>query len=408
MSAFRLLQSLRRAPARAHEADVWPRFIWLMFLCALFLPALLPFQQRPGWLPATLLTLPAFGIFYYLSTRPSARSAVAALIGIALLDYVLTPLNPFANTYLIYASAFLPFALAGFLRPLLLTLALLGLHVIERYLLGFPPLSAAITALLAVGCCLGNAAMVERQLKTEALQLSHQEIRRLAAIAERERIGRDLHDLLGHTLSLIAIKSELASKLMARDRDAAAREVAEVTRIARDALKQVRVAVTGMRTAALEGEFASARALLESSGLTLAVERDVAALPVEIENALAMIVREATTNIQRHAAAHVARVEVRVRRATESWSGSRGHAEPASDEPDSARSAATEVVLVVSDDGRGGITQPGTGLAGIGERVRCLGGTLEIDSPRGKGTVLRARLPLDAPLSADAMVEHAV
>jgi two-component system sensor histidine kinase DesK len=335
-----------------------------------------------------LLTLPVFCVLYVWSTRQSGRSAVPALIGIALLDYALTPLNPFANTYLVYTAALLPFALPGFLRPLLLTLGLLAMHVTEVFLLDFPPISAAFAGLVAVGCCLGNSAMVESRLKTEALQLSHQEIRRLAAIAERERIGRDLHDLLGHTLSLIAIKSELAGKLMARDREAAAHEVGDVTRIARDALKQVRIAVTGMRTAALEGEFASARALLESSGLTLTVERDVETLPVEIETALAMIVREATTNIQRHAAARAARIQVRAR----------GHSGYVSERGADPRSAPpTEVVLTVSDDGRGGITRRGTGLDGIGERVRSLGGTLEIDSPRGEGTVLRARFPLDAP-----------
>lgn len=392
MSVFRMLRSLRRAPPGADEAHAWPRYIWLMFLVFLFMPALFhehpPIHGHPpDWLRPTLLTLPVFCVLYVLSTRQSGRSMLPALLGTALLDYVLFPLNPFANVYLIYTAALLPFALAGFVRPLLVTLTLLALHITEACFLGHPLVSVAFTALLSIGCCLGNSAMVESRLKTEALQLSHQEIRRLATLAERERIGRDLHDLLGHTLSLIAIKSELAGKLLVRDREAAAAEVADVTRIARDALKQVRTAVTGMRTAALEGEFASARALLESSGLKLTVERDVEPLPVEIETALAMIIREATTNIQRHADARAARIEVRMRR--------RGWDEPGSSpEP-------TEVLLTVSDDGRGGITRRGTGLTGIGERVRSLGGTLEIDSPRGKGTALRARFPLDGAVQGD-------
>jgi two-component system sensor histidine kinase DesK len=370
MSASKLLRSLRRAPPRAHEAHAWPRFIWLMYLVFLFLPALFP-HQRAGWLRPTLATLPVFCALYYWSTHSSRRGAVCALIGIALLDYVLIPFNPFGNTYLVYTAALLPFAIPGFLRPLLLTLVLIAIHVVEVFVLGFLPMWAAFAGLLAMGCCLGNSAMVESRLKSEALLISHQEIRRLAAIAERERIGRDLHDLLGHTLSLIAIKSELASKLMARDREQAAREVTEVTGIARDALRQVRVAVTGMRAAALEAELSSSRALLEPSGVTLTVQRDLAELPPEIETALAMIVREATTNIQRHAEAGEARIEVRVRPG--------------------------EAALTVSDDGRGGITRHGTGLIGIGERVRLLGGTLQIDSPRGRGTVLRAHFPFEAP-----------
>jgi two-component system sensor histidine kinase DesK len=375
MSASKLLRSLRRAPPRADEAHAWPRFIWLMYLVFLFLPALFP-HQRAGWLRETLATLPVFCALYYWSTHSSRRGAVCALIGIALLDYLLTPVNPFANTYLVYTAALLPFAIPGFLRPLLLTLGLIAVHVVEVFILGVPPIGAAFAALLAMGCCLGNSAMVESRLKSEALLISNQELHRLAAIAERERIGRDLHDLLGHTLSLIAIKSELAGKLMARDREQAAREVAEVTGIARDALRQVRVAVTGMRAAALEAEFSSARALLEPSGVTVSFQRDLTELPPEIETALAMIVREATTNIQRHAEAGKARMEVRARPG--------------------------EVVLTVSDDGRGGITRHGTGLTGIGERVRSLGGTLTIDSPPGRGTVLRARFPLDPAPSRTA------
>jgi two-component system, NarL family, sensor histidine kinase DesK len=384
MSASKLLRSLRRAPPRAHEAHAWPRFIWLMYLVFLFLPALLPFSHT-GWLRATLATLPVFFALYYWSTHASRRGAVCALIGITLLDYALIPVNPFANTYLLYTAALLPFAINGFLRPLLLTMGLVAVHVLEVFLLGpIFPIGAAFTSLLAMGCCLGNSAMVESRLKSEALLISHQEIRRLAAVAERERIGRDLHDLLGHTLSLIAIKSELASKLMARDRDQAAREVAEVTGIARDALRQVRVAVTGMRTAALEGEFSSARALLEPAGVTLSVQRDLSELPPEIETALAMIVREATTNIQRHADAGKARVEVRMRPG--------------------------ELLLTVSDDGRGGITRHGSGLIGIGERVRSLGGVLEIESPRGGGTVLRSRFPIEAapPRTAIQAVQQAL
>src|SRR5690606_28083445 len=99
--------------------------------------------------------------------------------------------------------------------------------------------------------------------KDAALQLSHDEVRRLAATAERERIGRDLHDLLGHTLSLITLKLELSRKLIDRDTDAARREIGEAEKVARHALAEVRSAVTGFRAADLAAELASARLLLE-------------------------------------------------------------------------------------------------------------------------------------------------
>jgi len=207
------------------------------------------------------------------------------------------------------------------------------------------------------------------------LRRASEELHRMERVAERERISRDLHDLLGHTLSLIAIKSELAAKLLDRDRAAASREVVDVMNIARDALKQVRTAVTGIRAAALEGELASARALLETADVALTFERDGVVLPAEVESALAMIVREAVTNIQRHARARSARIEVLL----DEMSAQRG------------------VLLRVSDDGCGGITGQGNGLAGIRERVESLAGSLEIESPSGKGTVLRVRIPLVVP-----------
>ena len=117
---------------------------------------------------------------------------------------------------------------------------------------GSASISMAMASPLAWYSCTAIGCATWRRLnekKDADLRLSHEEVRRLAATAERERIGRDLHDLLGHTLSLIALKSELAGKLLARDPVAARREIADVERITREALAQVRSAVSGMRAA---------------------------------------------------------------------------------------------------------------------------------------------------------------
>ena len=368
------LQRLRRFAAadQAGSERPLPPALWLLYLGFLFMP--LTFGERGwGWLWATLLSLPVFLTLYLGALRTRWSASLPLVLGMALLCYALQPFNPFANTYLAYAAAFAPLALPGFLRPLLLTAALLALLAIEVLLLGQPLLVVAISVLICTVCCVGNAFAREARRKDAALRLSQEEVRRLAAVAERERIGRDLHDLLGHTLSLVAIKGELAGKLVSRDPAAAQREIADVTQIAREALAQVRTAVAGMRAAALAGELASARTLLESCGVEFACRQDAAELPASIETALAMIVREATTNIQRHAGATRATVEI-------SSAAAAGHG--------------TAVALGVSDNGRGGIVGRGNGLAGIGERVRALGGTLDIDSPPGAGTVLRARLPV--------------
>lgn len=358
-----------------HDESWWGRspLLWLVYLGFLFMPFM---WGEPGrrWLWATLASLPVFLALYFHQLGRRRKPGIALVLAFALLCYALQPLNPFANTYLTYAAAFAPLALPGLLAPALLTLALLTLLAIEVLLLGQPPLIIAISVLLCAVCCVGNAFARERNARNAALQLSQEEVRRLAAVAERERIGRDLHDLLGHTLSLVAIKGELAGKLVGRAPAEAEREIAEVTQIAREALAQVRLAVTGMRAAALAGELASARTLLESCGVQLTCRQEAAELPAPIETALAMIVREAATNIQRHARATRASVEI----STDAADG---------------RDA---VALLVSDNGRGGIGARGNGLAGIGERVRALGGTLEIDSPPGAGTVLRARLPVSS------------
>jgi two-component system, NarL family, sensor histidine kinase DesK len=251
----------------------------------------------------------------------------------------------------------------------------LALYAIElAVVLQWPPRFVFITIAIAgiVSTAIGavNHFQREKRLRQAELKLSHDEVRRLGALAERERIGRDLHDLLGHTLSLITLKSELAMKLFDRDPLAARREIVDVERVARDALGQVRRAVSGIRTAGLAAELASARLLLESGDIRLEYDLGDAALPPEIETVFALTVREAVTNVQRHARADRVRIHVVV-------------------ESDEAR-------LVVADDGNGGVVVPGNGLAGMRERLQILGGRLEIESARGKGTRLVDVLSLPA------------
>ena len=368
-----------------YDPPGWVHYIWLIYTGFLFTPAL-AVPKEWGWLWPTLVSLPVFVILYvqvmrtYRRSDPPRSRALAQVLTIALLGYALLPVNDSANTYLIYALALAPYAAATFPRVVALSAFLVGVYALELLLLGFRPLVLGMTALAGVAAAATNYVLLENRRKNMALRRSSEEVQRLARVAERERIGRDLHDLLGHTLSLIAIKSELAAKLLERDRAAAAREVADVTQIAREALKQVRTAVTGIRAAALEGELASARLLLETTGVALKYEHDGALLPAEVETALSMIVREAVTNIQRHAGARQALIRVSLDERGAAGTGGTGRGKA--------------VLLHVSDDGRGGITARGNGLSGITERVKSLGGTLHIESPRGKGSVLCVRLPL--------------
>jgi two-component system, NarL family, sensor histidine kinase DesK len=368
------LDQLRRRVLGDREDVGWGPFLWLFYLVYLFMPLVLAPGGGLGWLWLTLLTIPVFLFFYFRSYRKEGKS-LPDLLAIALLSYILTPFNASGFTYLIFACAFCCYVVRGLPRAVLLTLGLIAIQSAEIvYVHQWLP-DIPLAGFLCLFVCIVNYFHAETWRKNAALKLSQEEVRRLAAVAERERIARDLHDLLGHTLSLIALKSELAGKLLRRDADAAAQEIEGVTHVAREALRQVRTAVAGMRSVELHTELASARALLASCGTELTCACDLAAVPPDLQTELAMIIREAATNVQRHAGARRARIELTVSRAKDPG-----------------------VTLLVFDDGRGGAVtrRGGHGLTGIAERVQSLGGELQVDSPQGGGTRLNAWLPLPA------------
>jgi two-component system, NarL family, sensor histidine kinase DesK len=385
-----------------HEDFNWEPFLWASYLVVLFVP--LTWKQTPqefrSWFFPTLLTLPVFLALYRRNYRRRWRLTLVELLPIALLAYVLTPFNPAAFTYLAYAAFLAPYGFRGLLRPLLLSLALVGLHAAEIVLIHQPQIALTIicATLFSTLSCINGYFRVEGNRKNAALKQSHEEIRRLGAVAERERIGRDLHDLLGHTLSLIAIKSELAGKLVLRDPGEALREIADVTQTARESLKQVRAAVAGIQSPSLEEELLSATKLLESTGVNLTCSGDGTGLPTDTKAALAMIVREAVTNIHRHAGASRARIEI--------TTAPRADHSTLEDRTALAqlRSGSGVVSLLVVDDGRGGATATGHGLTGIQARVGSLEGTLQIESAPGRGTALRVELPLQAQNDLSSLI----
>ncbi|MGH8163694.1 MAG: sensor histidine kinase, partial [Rhodanobacteraceae bacterium] len=242
------------------------------------------------------------------------------------------------------------------------------IFALEAFALHWPWQVVLMMTLICFAVGGGNIAYWVNSQKDAELRLSHDEVRRLAATAERERIGRDLHDLLGHTLSLITLKLELSRKLFDQDPQAARREITEAENVARHALGEVRAAVTGIRASDLAAELASARLLLESCLVHLDYPSPLPDLPPEIERGLSLVLREASTNIARHAHATIARIEL-VR------------------DEDCLR-------MRIIDDGRGGVAADGNGLAGMRERVRALGGDLHIESPLRKGTTVSVRVPL--------------
>jgi two-component system sensor histidine kinase DesK len=292
-------------------------------------------------------------------------------LAVAAIGFALIPFNPGGFIFVICAIAQGTFFLR--VRPALALMCGLLLIMGGEMALGWQCWDyLAVTAGMSVPAVCGTLLARAAMRRHAELHLSQEEVRRLARAGERERIGRDLHDLLGHTLALVALKSELAGKLFDRDPRAARDEIRDVEQVARDSLGQVRRAVAGILAAGLDAEVTRARLALLASEIELATRIDPVALSPDAETALALAVRESVTNIVRHAGA--GKVTIDLHR-------DRDHA-----------------VLDIADDGRGGGTiRHGNGLSGMRERVAAVGGQLEVDSSPGGGTRVSARVPLPAP-----------
>ena len=344
-------------------------FFSLCYLLMLLFPVAMPKFPAVDW-SNTALSVLAFLPLYFMFYWVRGWRRLAVLAGIVAVGLALLPSNYFANTYIIYATILAAHLSLGEMFAVFLLAH--GTMTGTIYLLGGPASTIGLINLLSGGMAmLGCRFWYQNARKNQALKLSQLEVERIAALAERERIGRDLHDLLGHTLSVIALKSELAAKLIDRDLDAARGEIKEVERVTRQALFEVRRAVTGMRAHGLLAELASGRAALDSAQVHFDYQVQPQDLPTQTENVLAMSLREAITNIIRHA--HARRCHARL------------------------ECAEARVVLEISDDGVGGVRAEGNGLTGMRERVEAAGGRLLVESPKDGGTQLRIELPLAHP-----------
>jgi two-component system sensor histidine kinase DesK len=233
-----------------------------------------------------------------------------------------------------------------------------------------------------------------------ALRRTRADLARAAVAEERLRIARDLHDLLGHSLSLITLKAELAGRVIGSDPGRAASEIAELESVARQSLSDVRAAVAGYRQPDLAGELVSARQLLDSAGIVSRISApDAAGLSQEADAALAWAVREGTTNVVRHSRATQVSISVSTGPAGAVAEIS-DNGPPAPDDagPLTRPPAASPVSLNggATRDGRALATQPrpgGSGLAGLAERVRSLGGELVASPVQPHGYRLRVVVP---------------
>src|SRR5258708_11252839 len=291
-----------------------------------------------------------FGLFILVHPRSLVHIAVMMLLGL-----LYQPFNGGACTFFIFAAAMLPFSVGSQAASFAGLLAVGATGAIEGLLLHIHGWQLFYSALFPVIIGAGNTFFAERNRMNRKLRKANDEIEHLAKVAERERIARDLHDVLGHTLSVIILKSELAGKLMDRDPRRAGNEIREVEQISRQALSEVRDTIRGYRCQGLEVELARAKSTLETAGVEVKFEAARVALAALQESVLSMAVREAVTNVVRHAHARTCTLRLEQRNGS--------------------------CYLAIEDDGRGGFENEGNGLRGMRERVEMIGGTLSRDSP---------------------------
>jgi two-component system sensor histidine kinase DesK len=344
---------------KSWKSPDWWDFIWIFYSR----------NNRQYWIQFAIVYLIFVAIYAGMVMAKSRRQSYALLAALTLLGIYYFPFNQGADGMFIYVAAFVPFAT----ESLAICLGTFGLMVAiimtEAYFHHMSPWAwgfGSVFTLIVGGTNLFTAQRVRANSK---LQMAQEEIEQLAKVAERERIARDLHDVLGHTLSVIVLKSELAGRLFSRNPERAAAEIADVETIARTALSEVREAIRGYRAEGLAAEILRAHSVLDAAGVTLVCEDVPPALNPTEESVLSLVLREAVTNIVRHARA----TTCRLRFITEA-----GHRQ-----------------LVVEDDGQHATAREGNGLRGMRERVESVGGhfSLERGIAQERGTRLIIELP---------------
>lgn len=374
-SARSLLRQLFPPPPPSHG---WPPYVWLVYLVPVLITVVAG-RVTPVIGGVTLALLVVFlssylHAFHATGGRLLALAALQAGIGV-----VLAPWHPFAPVFGVYGAA----TAARHERVRVAwgaMAALVACAALAYWLMG--ALSMQMIGIGVVAPVIGAVTLHDERARRAdaALAAANARMATLATSAERERIARDLHDVLGHTLSLVVLKAQVARRLMASDTAAAQRELDELETAARGALTEVRRTIRGYR-ATLDDEVSAARALLTAAGVVLDARIELPAPSPTRDAVLAPVLRELVTNVARHAAASQCTVRVQ--------------------EEDGL------VRLSVTDDGRGGARTDGGGLTGVATRVRDAGGTLRITSsatsPDTPGTTVEVVLP--APHSATMAAE---
>ena len=346
----------------------WAFYMPIAYFLFFYIQPIAEHANARSWAYTALGTALFAGLYFGALGCEKKRWQLVALGAMVVVGVLYAPSNVGACCFFIFAAALLPYILeneAAVLAAIGVIAAIVGL---ETWLLHLSVWFALYAIGLSVVVGGTNIYFAQRTRMYYKLKTANAEIEHLAKVAERERIARDLHDVLGHTLSVIILKSELAGKLIDRDPQRAKAEIADVERTSREALAEVRSTIRGYRANNLRSELKQATAALETAGVAVNSQlAEVSLTPVQ-ESVVALVVREAVTNVVRHAAAHNCLLRLMPQNGN--------------------------CLLEIHDDGRGSGANEGHGLRGMRERIEALGGTLLRQNNEG------TRLTIEFPLTA--------
>jgi two-component system sensor histidine kinase DesK len=343
----------------------WAPYVWLVFLAFYYFQPIFGHASAKEWL-ITISSTAVFLALYFGIFWVKAPYTYLLLISMASMGFGLARMNQGASVFIIFTSSFIPWVLGTTKRAFSALAGLIALLAIDALWFHAPTGFWATSMVVALGVAGSNIHFAEKNRADAKLRMAQSEIEHLAKVAERERIARDLHDVLGHTLSLIIVKSTLAGKLLEKYPEKARSEIGDIEKVSREAMAEIRNTLRGYNTYKLCDEMQRAKSVLESAGVAMESDAVEIAMTPAQESVVALIMREAVTNVVRHAQAQHCQLRIA---------------------PNNGN-----CVFEIEDDGRGGFQAEGNGLRGMRERVEALGGTLVRDS--SSGTKLKFEFPL--------------
>ncbi len=359
------------AGERSAPDSVWDRYGWVMaviWLVFLIYPiaGLLRSTAESGWIVTGWVALVAFVVLYVAGFLNGMRGSGGGLLTppqpiqwvvfAALIVCAVLSIPAVGGNALSFVPFVMSFASYGLTRVAHWVTVAGGIGVAAGAVILLPDGSDYL-AVLAITVLLATVNTVTTALIVRSVQAQQLEVE-LATSEGREAVARDVHDLIGHSLTVVRVKAQLARRLIDTDPQRAAAELADIEALTAEALTGVRETVAGVRGATLADELATSRAALSAAGIAFAVDGDAEALSPAQALTESRILREATTNVLRHARASAVTVRIH---------------------PGGLR---------VSDDGRGIRGREGHGMRGMRERAAMAGARLSVRAGYERGTAV--------------------